>query len=162
MGRVVAAYGVSGWVKARGFTAAPNALLGYGTWWLARGGDVWREFRVLAARAHGGGMVAQLEGLASREDAAAWGGASVGVPRQMLPALASGEVYLADILGLEVVNREGEGLGRVAGVLETPAHPVLRVESAGRRQRLIPLVAAHIDAIDLAGGRVMVDWRKDY
>lgn len=165
MGRVIGAYGVQGWIKARTFTASPSALLAYPVWWLATSDDRRREFAVLEARVHGDAMVAGLEGLHRREEAALWRGASIGVPRVSLPALAAGEVYWADLIGLAVINRSGVTLGRVGGVLETGAHPVLRVvadERGDGGERLIPLVSAYVDVIDVAGGRIVVDWQPDY
>jgi hypothetical protein len=55
-------------------------------------------------------------------------------------------------------------LGTVAGLIDTGAHPVLRVSdgAAESAERLIPLVPAYVDAIDLAAGRVVVDWPVDY
>jgi len=165
MGRVIGPYGVQGWIKARTFTAAPNGLLAYRAWWLATSDDRWREFTVLEARVHADAMVARLEGLNRREEAAPWRGASIGVPRVSLPALAAGEVYWADLVGLSVINRSGVALGRVGSVMETGAHPVLRVTAGGRGddgERLIPLAPAYVDAIDVAGGRIVVDWQPDY
>jgi 16S rRNA processing protein RimM len=165
MGRVIGAYGVQGWIKARTFTAAPDGLLAYRTWWLATSDDRWHEFAVLEARVHADAMIARLEGLNRREEVAPWRGASIGVPRVSLPALATSEIYWADLVGLAVINRAGVALGRVGGVLETGAHPVLRVAADGRgddRERLIPLVPAYVDAIDMAGARIVVDWQPDY
>jgi 16S rRNA processing protein RimM len=165
MGRVIAPYGVQGWIKARASTALPDGLLAYRTWWLAASDDRWREFPVLDARVHADSLLARLEGLNRREDIAPWRGAAIGVPRALLPALAMGEFYLTDLVGLTVLNRAGATLGRVAGLLETGAHPVLRVAPAGAvagRERLIPLVPVYVDAIDLAGGRIVVDWQADF
>ena len=165
MGRVIGGYGVHGWIKARTVTAAPDSLLAYPTWWLATSDDGWREFSVLEARMHSDAMVARLEGLNRREEVAPWRGASIGVPRVSLPALAKGEIYWADLVGLAVINRSGVTLGRVGGVLETGAHPVLRVAADGRGdggERLIPLVPAYVDAIDMARARIVVDWQPDY
>ena len=162
MGQVVGAYGVQGWLKVRPFTESREGLLAHASWQLAEEGAAWRSFRVMAARLHGDVVVAQLSGLERREDAAAWRGAAVGVPRSALPALAKDEMYLEDVLGLEVVNREGTALGRVAGFVDTGAHPVLKVVQGKLPQLLIPLVPAHVDAIDLAAGRIVVDWQADY
>jgi 16S rRNA processing protein RimM len=165
MGRVIGPYGVQGWIKARTFTASPNGLLAYRAWWLATSDDRWREFAVLEARVHADSMVARLEGLNRSEEVAPWRGASIGVPKAALPALAAGEVYWADLVGCAVVNRSGVTLGRVGGVLETGAHPVLRVAVDGRSddgERLIPLVPAYVDAIDVAEARIVVDWQPDY
>ena len=46
-------------------------------------------------------------------------------------------------------------------MLETPAHPVLRVQDGRGAEQLIPLVPAHVEAIDLDTGRIVVDWRTD-
>jgi len=165
MGRVTAAYGVQGWIKARAFTALPDGLFAYRTWWLATSDGEWREFAVLEARVHADAVVARLEGLNRREEAASWRGAEIGVPRASLPALGAGEVYLRDLVGLAVVNRAGVTLGRVASVLDTSPHPVLRLTGEtgnGGSDRLIPLVPAYVDAIDLAGARIVVDWQLDY
>jgi 16S rRNA processing protein RimM len=102
--------------------------------------------------------------LTQREEVLPWRGAMVAVPRAALPAPGAGEVYLADLVGLAVVNRAGADLGCVVGLLETGAHPVLRVahEGVGASERLIPLTVAHVDAIDLDLGRIVVDWQLDY
>jgi 16S rRNA processing protein RimM len=163
MGEVLAAYGVQGWLKARTFTASRSGLLAYRSWWL-KGSGGWREFAVREARPHGDAIVARLEGFSVREDLAPWRGARIAVPRPALPPLEADEVYLADLIGLTVVNRQEATLGTVAGLIHTGAHPVLRVsDGAGESaERLIPLVPAYVDAIDLAAGRMVVDWPVDY
>lgn len=164
MGRVLAPYGLRGWLKARTFTASPAGLLAYRAWWLGKDDDVWREFTVLEARQHADTVVAQLDGLSVREQVGAWRGANIAVPRAALPPLGAGEVYLSELVGLTVVNRSGATLGRAIGVLETGAHPVLRVARDGGEsgERLIPLVPAYVDAIDLGLARIVVDWPLDY
>ena len=84
-----------------------------------------------------------------------------GVPKSALPKAAPDEHYWSDLVGLHVVNREGRALGRVVGLLDTGAHPVLRVEGDGT-ERLIPMVPADVDAIETAAGRIVVDWQEDY
>jgi len=164
MARVLAPYGIQGWIKARPYTASIAALLGYTKWWLAPAGDAeaWREFAVLTGRQHGDTVVAALDGIADRDEALRWRGAWVAVPRSALPLPVAGEFYWSDLVGLVVVNRAAETLGRVSKVLETGAHPVLQVASEDGGERLIPVVAAYVDAIDPVAGRIMVDWPADY
>ena len=110
---------------------------------------------------HGATIIAAIEGVTTREAAQALRGFVAGVPRAALPKTAADEHYWADLIGLVVVNRAGQTLGRVAGLLDTGAHPVLRVGGEGG-ERLIPLVPAYVDAIDPAAGRIVVDWLEDY
>jgi 16S rRNA processing protein RimM len=164
MGRVLAPYGVRGWIKVQAFTGSPAALLDYDRWWLAprAGHETWQEFPVASARLHGKTVLAELSGVADREAAAAWRGSLVGVPRDALPPAGKGQVYWADLMGLTVINRGGETLGKVAGLLDTGAHPVLRVATEDGHERLIPLSPAHVDAIEPRAGRIVVDWQSDF
>jgi len=163
MGHVIGPYGVRGWVKVAPHTETTGALADYATWWLARGeseeGVAWR---VESARTHGDSLVAKLAGIETREAAAALKGSLVAVPREALPRLDEGEVYLGDLVGMTVVNRCGESLGEVAAVESFGAHPVLRVATEGGAERLVPFVPAVVDAVDRERGRVEVDWGLDY
>ena len=162
MGRVMAAYGVHGWMKVRPYSQAPDALLEHSRWWLAQEEQgPWREFEVVSARQHGDTLIAQFADIADREAAAIWRGALVALPRTELPALADGEFLWSDLLGMRVVNRSGQALGEVVGVLDAGAHPVLRVAQEGG-ERLVPFVGAFVDAIDAVDRRIDVDWELDY
>jgi 16S rRNA processing protein RimM len=163
MGRVTGPYGVRGWVKVAPFTEATDALAGYATWWLVpREGRAGTAWRVESARAHADTVVAKLAGVDTREAAAALKGSLVAVPRDALPELGDDEVYVDDLVGMTVVNRRGETLGTVESVETSGAHPLLRVAAAGGAVRLVPFVAAHVDALDRAAGRIDVDWDADY
>ena len=164
MGRVVAPYGVKGWLKVVPSTAEQDTLLSHKEWWLRpRGeGTQWRRFVLEEGRPHGNTLIVCVAGLTDREAAATYSGGDVGVARSALPAAGDDEVYWADLVGLAVWNRQGERLGTVAAVQDFGAHPVLRVEHDEGAARLIPFVEAYVDAVDLEAGRIEVDWRKDY
>ena len=89
---------------------------------------------MLSARIHADHVVVELEGLNDRESSAPWRGALVGVPRAKLPRLRKGEVYLADLIGFAVVNRDEKLLGTVTGMIDTAAHAVMRVASDDGRE----------------------------
>ena len=165
MGRIAAPYGVKGWLKVLPLTADPDALLSYRDWWLRRRGDDdagWHKCTLESGKPHGKTLLVQLAGLVDREAAAVFAGGDVGVARSALPAAGANEVYFADLVGLEVRNRQGEPLGRVAAVQEFGAHPILRVEDSEGAARLIPFVTAYVDEVDMAARRIDVDWQKDY
>ena len=159
MGRVSAPHGIKGWIKVQPFTQEIDGLLAYPDWWFARDGE-WRQFRVAESAVHGAMVLARLEGCTDREAAAALKGDEVAVPRRLLPENRAGEYYWSDLLGMEVLNRHGERLGRVAKVLETGANNVLVLE--GEKERLLPFVDSVILSVDVAGRRLSVDWELDY
>ncbi len=164
MGRVSGPYGVKGWIKAKPYSESPEALLDHRRWWLAAGdgSGQWQEFMVVSARIHADSLIAELAGLTDREAVAPWRGALIGVPRAALPKLRKGEIYWSDLVGFTVVNRAGQVFGAVSGLLDTAAHPVLRVAGEDGSERLIPLVEAYVDAIEPASKRIVVDWQQDY
>jgi 16S rRNA processing protein RimM len=162
MGRVAGAYGVRGTVRVTPLSQDPQALTQHAQWWLrARDDAPWQAHRVSGARTHGAALIATLDGVATREDAERLRGALVGVPRSELPALAAHELYWADLEGLDVVNAEGVALGKVVGLMDNGAHPILRVRDAGAAERLIPWVPAHVTRVDVAARRIDVDWPVD-
>jgi len=83
----------------------------------------------------------------------------VRVDRAQLPPAGPGEVYWHDLVGLEASTPEGVPLGRVVGILDLPAHPVLVIE--GERERLVPLVRERVAGVDLGAGRLILDWHPD-
>ena len=169
MGRVIAPYGVKGWVKIHAYTEDRATLLDYAAWWIrpragsAEAQGVWREVAIEASREHGATLIAQLAGIGDREAAAALKGADIGVPRARLPAAGNSEIYYSDLVGLDVVNRQGVHLGAVTAVQDYGAHPVLCVtDEATAVERMIPFVAVYVDSVDIAAGRIDVDWQLDY
>lgn len=163
MGRVGAPFGVRGWLKVQPFSATAGALLDYATWWLARQGrGVPVAYRCIEGREHGASLVAKLEGVENREEAAALRGAEVLVARSALPDAKDDEVYWSDLVGCAVVNLKGEMLGTVTGLQDFGAHPILFVARADGGERLIPFVPAFVQGVDLEAKRIEVDWEASY
>lgn len=158
LGRVGAPFGVRGWVKVRSYTEPPEGIVNYVPWELARNGSLGAR-AVIDWKAAGGQLAVRLDGVDSREAASALTGAEVRVERSVLPPTAPGEYYWDDLVGLDAVSRDGEPLGRVSGILELPAHPVLVL--TGDRERLVPLVRERLVDVDLGAGRLTLDWHPE-
>ncbi|HZV93643.1 MAG TPA: ribosome maturation factor RimM, partial [Caldimonas sp.] len=134
------------------------------------------RLEIRAARPHGEAIVAAARGIDDRDGVDVLRGARIFLPRADFPAAGPDEFYWADLVGMTVINRDGESLGEVIGLLDNGAQSLLRVEPraaaaagpdtgaarATSTERLIPFVAAFIDEVDLAGRRIVVDWGLDY
>jgi len=177
IGRVVAAWGVKGWIKVQPFASDPQALFSSKRWFVKppedgvlRPGAAAASFppllKIVEAKDHGGGVVAQAQGVDDRQAAEALRGARLFVGRSSFPTADADEYYWVDLIGLSVVNRQGDVLGKVAGLIDTGPHSVLRVAAdatvSEEAERLIPFVAAYIDDVNLAERRISVDWGLDY
>ncbi|MBA3588890.1 ribosome maturation factor RimM [Methylibium sp.] len=177
VGRIVDAWGLQGGIKVVPFSSDPQALFSSRRWFLRPPeaklpgrdtGVVPSLLHITQARTQGDVIVANVRDLADRTAAEALRGCRVFVPRASFPSTQPDEYYWHDLIGLAVVNREGEALGTVAGLLDTGAHSVLRVAPAASDavsddgERLIPFVAAYVDGVDLTERLITVDWGLDY
>jgi 16S rRNA processing protein RimM len=113
-----------------------------------------RRFSVREARAHGSNLRVSLQGVDSREQAEALRGAMLWVPRSALPALAPGEYYLVDVVGLEA-RQDGVAIGRVRDAIEYPTVCCLVIESEGV-SREVPDLPRYISEVNVPQGFVTV------
>jgi 16S rRNA processing protein RimM len=155
LGVVGAPFGVRGWIKLRSHTDPPERLLDHRSLRIGRG-SVWRDYRVEARGRSGGALTVKLAGVEDRDQAQALRGAEVCVPRSELPPRDDKDFYRADLIGCEVVNLEGLGLGVVEHFLETPTQVLMVVR--GAQEFWIPAVPQHLRRVDLRERRVVVDW----
>jgi 16S rRNA processing protein RimM len=180
VGRIVDAWGVKGWIKVQPFAADPQALFSSRRWFLqppepsggprrpASAGTIPPLLKITQAKHHGDGVVALAQDVVDRSGAEALRGARIFVSRASFPSADPDEYYWVDLIGLTVVNLQGETLGTVAGLLDTGPHSVLRIAPLDAdpkdeaAQRLVPFVAAYVSDVSLAERRITVDWGLDY
>lgn len=155
MGRVAGSYGVRGWVKVVPDGGALEGLAGSRQWWIGE------TPYLVSAKVHGATVVAKPEGVATREEALQLKGLPVSVERSALPAPEEGRYYLADLVGLEVVNEQGDSLGKAVHFFSNGAQDVMEVQGA-EKKHLVPWVAAIVKAVDLEAKRVVVEWEADW
>jgi 16S rRNA processing protein RimM len=157
LGFVGAPFGVRGWIKLRSHTDPPERLLEHRSLRIGQG-SVWQNYRIEASGRSGGALTVKLAGIEDRNQAQALRGAQVCVPRSELPQRDDRDFYRADLIGCEVVNLDGEGLGNVQHFIETPAQVLMVVR--GTREFWIPAVPQHLRRVDLKARRVVVDWNE--
>jgi 16S rRNA processing protein RimM len=160
MGRVLAPWGLKGAVKVEPWGAERDSLCKFSTWWVGKAGKL-REIAVAECKVQGVYLVARFEGCDDPDKADAYRGAEIALKREALPKPAEHEFYQVDLIGLAVMNMQGERLGKVAGFISTGAHEVMRVEHE-RGERLVPATAEVIRKVDLDAGTVEVDWGADW
>ena len=180
VGRVLDAWGVKGWLKILPHSTQPEALFSAKSWFLQApdvkfrpGFNAFTGTVVIAvdeAKTHSDSVVAKIDGLDARDDAEALRGCRIFLPRSAFPKASKDEYYWVDLIGLNVVNREGIALGCVRDLMATGPNSVLCVEyqavqedgSSKSDERMIPFVSAYVDTVDIAGKLITVDWQPDY
>ncbi len=171
VGRIADAWGIKGWFKVLPHSADPEALFSSKHWFLLpseKGAKTFSgvgQISIKESKIHSNTVVACASGVDDRNAAEALRGARIFVSRTHFPAAKKDEYYWVDLIGLNVVNREGANLGVVRELLSTGAQTVLVLDydHEGKvLERMIPFVAVYVDEVDLAGRRILVDWQADY
>ena len=186
MGRIVAPYGVFGWLKVVPDTEAFDGLFDYDNWWLGKGSD-WREMVVETAKIHNDVIVVKLKGIDDRDAALACKGKQIAIPRTQLPEADENEYYWSDLIGVRVKNLQDVDFGLIVDVFETGANDVIVVKpdtaqavppknieaskspEADKKavkelpqERLLPFIDAVVLEVDLKAKTMLVDWDADF
>jgi 16S rRNA processing protein RimM len=165
VGHVLGPFGVQGEVRIKPYSVDADALMSVRRWWIDK--PTLSDVEVLNVRRQGEDVVAKLVGVVGRDAAEALKGAAVQVRRSHFPALSNDEYYWVDLIGLGVVNLNGQELGLVGDLMDNGAHPILRVAVAAQgdnpeHELLIPFVDQFVKTVDRAAGKITVDWESDY
>jgi 16S rRNA processing protein RimM len=160
VGKISGVFGIKGWVKVFSFTDFRENILNYSPWLLKKD-DETKRVAVIDGNLQGKTVVAQLDGVNDRDQAASLMGWDIFITPEQLPKAAKDEYYWSDLIGLHVETNLGIQLGVIEGLLETGANDVLIVK--GERERVIPfLQGSTILTIDLNVGKMIVDWDPDF
>lgn len=71
------------------------------------------------------------------------------VTRENAMPLEEGEFYICDLIGLNVVDEDGNTVGVISDVLQTAANDVYEVETPDGKKHLIPAIKQCILNVDL-------------
>jgi 16S rRNA processing protein RimM len=114
-----------------------------------------RPLEVSAARLHQGRMLVRFAGVEDRDAAEPLRGNLLSIPLEAARELSDDEFWRHQLVGLMVVDTEGNERGVVDDVLPGAAHDLLQVRRPDGVDVLVPAVAALV-TVELEAGRVVV------
>ena len=136
------------------FTGDPLAIGDYGLLYDEQG----KGFEILDIRPAKNVVVVRFRGVNDRAAAEALNGVKLFIDREQLPEeLEDDEFYHADLIGLDVVDAEGNTYGRVTAVFDFGGGDLIELSGGGRKQMLIPFTQGAVPEIDIDGGRIVID-----
>lgn len=158
-------YGIKGWLWVFSLTDDRAEIFNMPNWYMKTALG-FRPLTVMDWREQGAGLVASFKEVPDRNVAETMNGVSVWVDKANLPELDDDEYYWSDLVGLTVVNEEGEHLGVIKEMFETSAHAIISVkpttDSIDKEERLIPWHTDIVLNVDLANKTMLVAWGRDY
>lgn len=161
VGRVRRAHGVRGEVVVQLLTDAPDAIFAPGARVFAgnaRGeiGPDPPQLHVEGARPFNDGLLVTFEEIADRTAADLWRDRYLLVPTGELEPPGDDEVWLHDLVGLQVQHVDGTVIGTVAGYYELAHGLLLEIQRASDTV-LLPYRDEFVTAVDVGEGRLVID-----
>ena len=168
IGAIAAAHGVRGAFKVKAFCDNPMALTSYGAVTLEDG-------RQLSIKAHShakGFVLCSAKEVTSRNEADSLRGALLFVERQAMPELQGDEFYHADLVGYQLVARDGDKqdgdrqdserqdgteIGPIIGIYDFGAGTVLEIKRHGKKAVMVPFGDSYHPDIDDEAQRLIMD-----
>lgn len=160
VGRFGRPHGVKGFVTVQSFTEPRENILRYAHWHVFVDKQ-WQPIHILSVEVHNKSIIAKIEGYPERESVAMLTNIDVAVPKGQLALLKAGEYYWHDLIGMNVVNQQGQPFGVVTEVMPTGSNDVLIVQ--GDTRHLIPYLPGEC-IIDICASKrlITVDWDLDF
>ena len=101
-------------------------------------------------------VILKFKGYDNIDDIVKYRGKSLFVTRENAVKLQKDEYFIADLIGLKVVNEDGSFTGVLKDVMETGANDVYIVKSQNGKEVLIPAIKDCILEVDFEKEQVLV------
>lgn len=167
VGHILGAYGLNGHIKVKPYSIDAHALLYVTTWWLQQ--KEIHPFQIMRSKYMTNNVIAKLHGITTRNIAETFKGTLVQISQKQLPILSQNEFYLIDLINLSVITVNGKYLGKIYGLMESPAHPILRITILNKsthntymsnNEILIPFIKKFVTEVLISEKKIIVDWEN--
>ena len=152
VGRINSTWGLRGHVKVTALSSNPQRFEPGAVLFVR--GEPRRILEVVYPRGY---PCIVFEGYQDANAADVLRGSLIEIAEEELPALPEGEFYVHDLVGLTIVDADGDALGELVEVLRTGANDVYLVRREGARDLLIPAIPEVILEVDPAAGRMRIE-----
>lgn len=152
IGTIVAPHGVRGDVRIIPQTDFPERFMEMETCYIE--GNL---YHITNARYHKKFIILTFAEVKDRNAAELILRKDIEVPREELVELPEGQHYIFEMIGLTVVDTEGQVLGTLKEVLQPGANDVYVVEQEGKSDLLLPVIKSVVLDIDMDNKTITVN-----
>lgn len=153
VGVILGAHGVRGAVRLRSLMEKPESIFGFNTVSDESGA---RRFALKRAGAGKDHFIVTLQGVGDRNAAEALRGVKLFVGRTALPPLKKRAYYAVDLVGLNIVDRDGKSYGSVLALHDYGAGAFLEIKPAKGPSFMLPFNDMFVPEVDLEARQATV------
>ena len=162
VGRVRRAHGIRGELVVETMTDAPDAIFAAGRRVFA--GDATGaptrdpiELRIIRSSPFKGGLIVAIEGIHDKTAADSWRDRTFLVPSDEIEPPGDDEVFIHDLVGMEVVTAAGEKIGSITQLFELPQGIVFEVARQNKSSVMLQWNDQTVTDVDFEAKVVRID-----
>lgn len=153
------AHGIRGLVKLSVHLENPQDIENYNP---LQGGDG-KSYTIKLKNALKGDWLAEVNGIADRNQAELLRGIELFINRDQLPETEGDEIYLEDLVGCEAINSEGHKIGEIIAVENFGASDLIEIKPIdGSKTYYLPIAEPYVQDIDLEQKIVVVEPAEEF
>jgi len=156
IGRLTKPVGLKGEAKLFPLTRSPEDLKKY-HYLTIFNGDQTIQLYIERLRVKGRLAIVKFAEVDTIDAVEEFTGKAVFIERKQLIQPDKGEYFIRDLLGMEVININGEVLGSLTDILELPPHDVYVIDN-GTNELLIPVIREFVQKIDMKNKCIVVKY----
>lgn len=115
-----------------------------------------RDATIASVRVHGGRVLVAFDGIDTPEEVRELANWTIEIPDEEARKLDAGEYFLHDLVGMQLIDAEGNERGQVVDAYEGGGGVLLNVRHDGAEFE-VPFAADICTSIDLGAKRIVVD-----
>lgn len=150
IGQIVSTHGIKGEVKIHPWCDTPDYMSKFKKLYNKDGSRVYK----IACRPHGNMVIAKIDGVDAVEDAQALKNRILYMDRNDVK-LPKGSYFVADLIGLEIFDEEGNSFGFLTDVMKTGANDVYEIKKDGKAF-YIPAIPSVVLKTDIENGEMII------
>jgi 16S rRNA processing protein RimM len=154
-------FGVRGYFNLISYTSPPENILKFKQL-LIKHKKTWVKYTVESIKPKNKNIfICKLEGIKTPEEASKLTNCEAAIAREQLPDLPPEDYYWVDLMHLKVNTENGQLLGTIEDIIETPANDILSIKPNTGQPILIPYTSETVTNINLDSQTMTVDWDID-
>ena len=155
IGQIVNTRGLRGEVKVNSFSEDPERFEKLTSIFVKEKGD-YKEYEIQRVSYSKNQVILKLKGIDHIDYAEKLRGSYIYISRSELEELPEGKYYIADLIGLEVYEDNGNLLGKVDDVFNTKSNSVYVVRTEKGELKYLPGIPDVIKNVDLNNQKIIV------
>jgi 16S rRNA processing protein RimM len=151
---IASAHGIQGHVKVKCFLEDPTQLKTYSPFSNEEGDPVYTVKKVLSQNKDI--LVVSFEGITDRTKAESLRGAKLMLSPERLPSLVDDTYYHKDLIGLSIINTEGQSLGKVHALYNFGAGELIEIKTLIGALHMIPFTHEMVPEMNFENGTLQL------